>query len=232
MPLWLQRQYFPTPERRERTLNGAKMLHKAKEIQITSAAGSDFVCSTQGRPGHAQYSIADHPGRWDNFGYGCVASMPNEMSAEGTIVLEPGDIIPDLRPLPILKETIKLTFKGGYVTNVEGVVLAKTFSKLLASFEDKEAYGTSHVGWGTHEKATPGEATSDEIANYHHNAAGSILFSLGVNFGHRLDGPGTGYSGGGETTRKAKNHTHFALFNGSVALDGEPVVKHGKLLHS
>jgi len=106
MPLHLQMQYFPTAKRAEVTLEGAKILHKTKEIRITSEAGSDFTVKKVGRPGHAQYGIADYPGRWDNFGYGCVACGPEEYSAEGTIILEPGDIIPDLKPFPILNETI------------------------------------------------------------------------------------------------------------------------------
>jgi 2,5-dihydroxypyridine 5,6-dioxygenase len=230
MPIHHQMVYFPTKERAERTLEGAKILHTTKEISITSEAGSDFTVKKVGRPGHAQYGIADYPGRWDNFGYGCVACGPEEFTAEGTIVLEPGDIVPDLKPFPVLMETIKLTFRGGYVTKVDGGVLAKRFKALLQSFGDKESFGTSHVGYGTHEKANLGQATGDDVANYHHNAAGSTLFSLGVNYGHGLGGPGTKYSGLGETQRKAKSHTHFALFNNSFFCDGEKVVDSGKLL--
>jgi 2,5-dihydroxypyridine 5,6-dioxygenase len=230
MPVHLQMTYFPTKERAERTLEGAKIMHKTKEISITSKAGSDFTVKKVGRPGHAQYGIADYPGRWDNFGYGCVACGPEEYTAEGTIVLEPGDIIPDLKPFSILTEQIKLTFRGGYVTKVQGDILAKRFSAFLASFGEKETYGTSHVGYGTHEKATLGQATAEDVANYHHNASGSTLFSLGVNYGHGLGGPGTKYSGLGDTQRKAKSHTHFALFKQSFFCDGEKVVEDGKLL--
>src|SRR5207247_6780506 len=60
-----QKKYMPNPQREERTLKGAKLLDKAKQIRITSAAGSDLTLSKEGRPGHAQYGIADFPGRWD-----------------------------------------------------------------------------------------------------------------------------------------------------------------------
>src|SRR5437667_4100372 len=232
MPVYLQRQYIPTADRAARTLEGAKILDKAKELRITSKSGSDFVQKKVGRPGHAQYGIADYPGRWDNFGYGCVATMPEEYTAEGTIVMEPGAIIPSLGPQAILTERIKLTLDGGYVTNVEGDFLARRFSALLASYGDKETYGVSHVGWGTHEKAVLGEATPDEIDNYHHNLAGSVLFSLGVNYGHGLGGPGTRYSGGGPTQRKSKSHTHFTIFDADFYCDGEKVVENGKLLET
>ena len=230
MPVYQQRLYFPTQERADRTLAGAKILDKAKEFRITSKSGSDYVQKKVGRPGHAQYGIADYPGRWDNFGYGCVATMPEEYTAEGTIVMGPGSIIPPMGPQAIVDETIKLTFKGGYVTDVEGGPLAKRFSAFLASYGEKETYGVSHVGWGTHEKASLGEATPDEVDNYHHNAAGSILFSLGVNYGHGLGGPGTKYSGGGPTLRKSKSHTHFTIFDGDFYCDSEKIIENGKLL--
>ncbi len=229
-PPHLQRQYFPTPERTELTLKGAKIMHDTREIRITSEAGSEFTVRKEGRPGHAQYGIADAPGRWDNFGYGCVACGPEENSAEGTLVLEPGDIIPDLRPYQILTEQIKLTFKGGYVTRVEGGAQARRFEALLASFNDKEAYGISHVGYGTHEKTGIGNGTPEEIGHYHHNAIGSLLFSLGRNYGHGLGGPEVKYSGLGLTTRKAPNHTHFAMFRQSFYCDGKKIIERGQLM--
>ena len=63
---------------------------------------------------------------------------------------------------------------------------------------------------------------------YHHNAIGSILFSLGSNFGHGTEP--SHYSGMGMTMRKAKSHTHFALFNTDFYCDGTKVIDKGKLL--
>jgi hypothetical protein len=226
----LHRQYFPTIERQRITFDGAKIIDKAKELRITSDSGSDLILKKAGRPGHAQCGISDAPGRWDNFGFGCVACAPEEYSAEGKAVLDPGDIVPDLKPFSILTETVKLTFSGGYVTGVEGGSEATRFSKLLASYNDKESYGTSHLGWGTHEKATMGSGLFEDINAYHHNAAGTILFSLGRNYGHGLGGKETNYSGMGKTTRQSKSHTHFTLLNASFYCDSEKVVDKGKLL--
>src|SRR5437016_4535034 len=72
-PPRLHRQYFPTAERENLTLKGAEILQKTKEVRVTSKAGSDLMCKKDGRSGHAQYGIADAPGRWDNFGFGCSA---------------------------------------------------------------------------------------------------------------------------------------------------------------
>ena len=140
-PEYLHRFYFPTTERRELTLEAAQLLQETKEIALRSAAGSDFVVRKEGRPGGAQYGIADAPGRWDNFGYGCVACGPEEFTAEGRLVLEVGDIIPGLDPYPILTEPVELTWSGGYITKIDGGLAAHRFEKLLASYQDKESYG-------------------------------------------------------------------------------------------
>lgn len=229
-PVWMQEEYFPTEELRTRTLDGAKWVHEKTRIHVTSAAGSDWVCTKEGRPGHAQYGIADRRGRWDNYGYGCVAFMPNEESAEGTLVLEPGDIIPDLYPR-VIEEEVRLEWSGGYVTEVEGGRTARVFEDLLASYDDPEAFGLSHFGWGTHERTRIGSGSDAEIGHFHHNRIGTLLFAVGINFGHGVGGPETGYSGSGtEADRKAPNHTHFTIRNASVAVDGEQVVRDGELL--
>ncbi len=230
MPVPLQRIYFPRRERAELSLKGAKIVERAKEISVTNPAGTDLVAKKSGRPGHAQYGIADSPGRWDNFGYACVGTAPEEFSAEGKVVIQPGDIIPDLHPYPIILDPITLKFNGGYVTSIEGGLSAKLFRRLLSSFEDKESYGTSHTGFGLHERATLGHGTGEEIDAFHHNYRGSILFSLGMNYGHGLGGAETRYSGLGPGTRKANSHTHFTLFDSSFYCDDELIVNEGRLL--
>ena len=227
-PPHIQRQYFPTPERAELTIEGAKIMHKAKELRYVSKSGSDFTLKKDGRPGHAQIGYAATPGRWDNFGYGCVATGTEQ--GEGTIIIEPGDVIPPLTPDPIVVDPIKLTWEGGYVTKIEGGVSAKVFRRLMATYNDKEAYGMSHIGWGTHEKASWGEGTIDDVSAYHHSAIGTMLFALGVNYGHGLGGPDLNYSGLGDTQRRAPNHTHFTLHGGDFYCDDEKIVDDGKLL--
>ena len=222
-----QRRYFPTAERRDRTRRGAILLDQTRgELRVTSDAGTDWRCSMQGRPGHAQYGIADVGGRWDNFGYGCVACMPQEDSAEGVLVLQPGDIITSIYP-QVLEEPIRLNFSGGYVTEIEGRKRATQFQNLLASYGSPESFGLSHFGWGTHEAT---ELTGpDDIGHYHHNKIGSLLYSLGMNFGHGLGGPETGYSGGGASTRIAPNHSHFAMFGCDVYVAGQQHIDRGRV---
>ena len=222
-----QQRYFPTAERRERTLRGAQLLDETRgELRVVSDAGSDWRCSMEGRPGHAQYGIADMAGRWDNFGYGCVACGPIEDSAEGVLVLQPGDIIPDLHP-QVLEETVTLNWEGGYVTSVEGGRRAQELGMLLSVYNDREAFGISHFGWGTHERTELGEP--GDVGHFHHNKEGSLLYSLGMNFGHGLGGAGAGYSGLGYSSRIAPNHTHFTMFGCDVYVAGDRVIESGRV---
>jgi 2,5-dihydroxypyridine 5,6-dioxygenase len=229
-PLDMQVKYFPNAERTERTLRAARLVDKAREIRVTSASGTDFRARKEGRPAHAQYGIADVPGRWDNFLYGCIVVGPQEYSAEGVVVVEAGDVIQSY-PGSIsardmtLTEPMRISFEGGYVTKVEGGKAAARFQDLLASFKDKESFGISHVGFGTHEKAE-----RSDVGFYHHNGMGSILFSLGANHGHGLGGEALKYSGLGMTTRKAPSHSHFAVYRQDFHCDGTKVVEAGKLL--
>jgi hypothetical protein len=227
-----QVRYFPTRERAELTLKATRLVHKGKEIRVTSPSGSDFRVRKEGRPGHAQYGIADVPGRWDNFGYGCVVVGPEEYTAEGTVVLEPGDMIQSYpKTMPArdmaVHEPMKITFAGGYVTRIEGGKEARKFQDLLASFNSKESFGISHVGFGTHEKTDV-----DDPGFAHHNKIGSILFSLGANHGHGLGGETLNFSGMGPTTRKAPSHSHFAVYKQDFYCDGTKLVEGGRLLVS
>lgn len=225
----LQRRYFPTTERAELTLRGAKTLDECNEIRVTSEQGSDFTAIKEGRPGMAQIGYSDVAGRWDNFAYGCVLCAPNEYKADGVFLLEPGDIIPNLNP-QIIQEAVKITFAGGYVTSIEGGATARSFNELLASYDEKEAYGISHIGWGTHEATEIGNATPAEISHYHHNAIGTVLVAIGTNMGHGTGGQKASYSGLGMTTRKAPNHTHFMLHHQEFYGDGKKIVENGVIL--
>ena len=222
-----QRRYFPTEERKQRTLRGARLLDESRgELRVVSDAGSDFRCSMAGRPGHAQYGIADTAGRWDNFGYGCVACGPVEDSAEGVLVLQPGDISVYTFP-QILDETISLHFEGGYVTKVEGGRRAKDFEELLTHYGNAESFGLAHFGWGTHE--TTEYTGPGDIGHFHHNTEGSLLYALGMNFGHGLGGREAGYSGLGMSNRVAPNHTHFAMFDCDVYVAGNKQIERGRV---
>jgi hypothetical protein len=228
-----QKKFFPTQERKERTMRATILMDEAQgELHVTNAAGTDWTCSTVGRPGHAQYGIADIPGRWDNFGYGCIATGPVEDSAEGVVVLQPGDMIPSFTGWAgvksrILEEAITLTFEGGRVRKIEGGGQARQFEAMMASYNAPEAYGIGHFGWGSHENT---ELNSEsDVSHYSHNVIGGLLFNIGMNYAHGIGGKEMGYSGLGMTTNIAPNHTHFAMENCNLSVNGKQIIDRGHL---
>ena len=57
---------FPTEGLRKRVEAGEKMLKAAREMRITSAAGTDIRYKLGQYPVITQYGFTDQPGRWDN----------------------------------------------------------------------------------------------------------------------------------------------------------------------
>lgn len=150
-PVDILRRLFPCEEVRQRTINGAKLLDKGKILRITSDAGTDLTMSKEGRRGNAQYGISDIEGRWDHWPSGLVACAPLEGTAEGTMVIDSGDILLDLGRH--VQSRIKLTIREGNIVKFEGGTDAKLLKSYFEAGKEKNAYQVSHIGWGTEHRA-------------------------------------------------------------------------------
>jgi 2,5-dihydroxypyridine 5,6-dioxygenase len=223
-PLLKIRQMWPSKEMIERTLAGARLMEAAETIRITTESGSDLVMNKRGRPAHTQYGVADVPGRWDCFAFGCVSSTPWENSANGTLILEPpGAISPLVR---FISAPVKLTLKDGYITNIEGGVDAKLLDKWFARWGSPESYGTSHVGWGTHERPGLGEGGGRKnMVSYLHNAYGTMLIAFGSSY-H----PSTAKYSGGGGMREAPSHCDIGGLEVDFYLDDRLICSKGKIV--
>jgi 2,5-dihydroxypyridine 5,6-dioxygenase len=226
-----QRRLFPTEERKRRGYAGAEAIANAKEMIFKSAAGTNLVCDKRGRPGHAQVSMVNKNHRWDNFGYDTSECCPLEDGVNGTLVLEPGDLITSLPSPQWVTDPVTLTWEDGYVTKIEGGYTAKRFkrhmNRVTNNGEDREGYGSCHFGWGIIHEASPLTGSRKDLGAYHHSAAGSVMVALGQSYGFMQKN--IEYCGlAGE--RHARSHTHMTLFNLDVYLDDEKVVKKGKII--
>lgn len=236
----LQRRMFPTEERTKRTWLAAELLDKAETIRIKSDSGTDLTYSKKGRPAAAQVGYTDTPGRWDHFGWADVNCAPLEDSANGTLVVEPGDVGGyGAGLLGYMFKPMKLTLKDGYVTEIEGGAESILLRRWLEQWNSRESFGTSHIGFGLHERTAPTmgfgslfgygryDATED-LFSYTHNAAGSIVLAFGMNygFGKKLVRYFTLFG-----QRKAPSHMHITVFNQDFYLDDQLIVKKGKIVH-
>ena len=92
MPEVLARM-VPTFDDKERVMAAAEKIGKAKEMHVTSDAGTDVRFALGQLPAISEYGFVDEPGRWDHWPSGFALTWANEGEAEGTIVLERGDIL-------------------------------------------------------------------------------------------------------------------------------------------
>ncbi|NMK47888.1 2,5-dihydroxypyridine 5,6-dioxygenase [Achromobacter sp. Bel] len=209
----------PTEADRARVKAAAARISAAREMSVVSAAGTDLRCPLGEFPAISEYGFVDEPGRWDHWPSGFVLTWPNERGAHGKIVIDAGDIL--LPQKLYVRSPIELTVENGFATRIEGGVDAELLSEYVASFRDPEAYAISHIGWGLQPRAhwtTLGlydrEATIGMDARAYE---GNFLFSLGPN----------NEAGGSRTTTC---HIDIPLRGCTVRLDGEDVVRQGKVL--
>jgi 2,5-dihydroxypyridine 5,6-dioxygenase len=216
-PVHALRRMAPDPTVVARTRAGAERMERASEMRVTSAAGSDFTFRKDGRPAHAQWGVADQPGRWDHWPSGLVACAPLEESAEGVYVIAPGDIL--LGQRKVASTEVVLTLRGGRVVTIEGGQDAVLLKEHLAAAGDDGAFRLSHAGWGTDHRADWRFLGMDS-----ESLLGSVMVSLGRNV---FDAPARFSGLGGANQSQA--HYDICCRRASVWLDGELIVDDGKL---
>ncbi|MFN0296582.1 2,5-dihydroxypyridine 5,6-dioxygenase [Acinetobacter albensis] len=210
---------LPTLEDKQRVMAAEKFLKKAKSMHVTSAAGTDFYAPLGQYPAVTEYGFADEPGRWDHWPSGFLFTWPNENSAEGTLVLDVGDILLPFKMY--VREKVTLEIDKGFITKIHGGFEAEYLRDYMKYFKDPEAYGISHIGWGLQPRAQwTAMGLHDKNDGMCMDARafdGNFLFSTG---------PNTEVGG----SRKTPCHMDIPLRNCTVKLDDIMVVENGKSL--
>lgn len=128
----------PTLEDRERVCAAAERIRAAREMRVTSPAGTSLICPLGEFPVITEYGFVDEPGRWDHWPSGFVLTFPNEGKASGRIVIDRGDIL--LPQKKYVSDRIELTVEHGYATHITGGLDADLLKEYMASFNDPEGY--------------------------------------------------------------------------------------------
>lgn len=196
---------------------GMKMLRGAKVMKITSAAGSDLVVDLDGAVAGGGWGWVTRPGIMSHWPGGLCLCFPAARKVNGTLVLDRGDV--NLTFKRYLDAPITLTIEDDYVTQIEGTgVDADLMRSYFAAWNDRDAYATSHIGWGMN----PG-ARWDAMAMYDRKDfngtelrafAGNVVYSTGAN---EVAG------------RRTLGHFDLPIRNCTVELDGQAVVQIGVL---
>ena len=139
------------PGLKEAVMHAGERLKRAKTMRITRPGGTDLTVSLGEYPTMIQYGFAEAPGRFDHWGAGHVHTFPNEGSANGTVVFEPGDIVV-LPYCRYVQDPVRLTIRDGFIRSIEGGLDAKLMSDWLdgnrARPDDMDGHAISHLGWG------------------------------------------------------------------------------------
>ncbi|RLL63960.1 2,5-dihydroxypyridine 5,6-dioxygenase [Paenirhodobacter hankyongi] len=211
---------IPTPEAKDKVKRASVFMGQAREMTVTSKAGTDFRCRLGQYPVLEQFGLADEPGRWDHWPSCMIARWPDEGSAEGQIVIDAGDIL-----LPFKRyatDRTVFTVEKGIVTRIEGGVTAEYIRSFMETFRDPDAYYMAHVGWGLEHRAS-----WTTLGLYDREAAlsmdsrcyeGNFLFSTGPNT-----------EAGGH--RDTPCHLDIPLRGCSVSLDGVAMTVDGRVVH-
>lgn len=209
----------PDMDVRKRAQAGASLLRKAATMRVTSEAGTDFTVNVKDRVVLELYSLADAPGRWDNWPSGMVAVGPDEFSANGTLVLDTNDVI--LRLGRYVSSPVKLTLIDGKIVDIEGGLDAGLLIDWFASFDEDDAYRMAHIGWGCEHRCDWNRmaaymmepSVQDQEAFY-----GNMQVAFGSNTAIF------------EGRNVCKAHMDFPCRNTSIWLDDEQILEKGQFL--
>ena len=211
---------LPAERDKDRVRRAVKLIREAKEMRVTSAAGTDLTVAMEGASTVGVWGWCDRPGSVAHWPAGLVVSFPAAHSVNGTLVLDAGDI--NLTFKRYLEEPVRLTIEDDYVTAIEGEGTdAELTRRYLAAWGEREAYAVAHVGFGMNEAARyealtmydQRETNGTEVRAY----SGNFLFSTGANE----------FAG-----RYTKGHFDIPVRGCTITLDGEPVVVEGDVIEA
>lgn len=209
----------PTEADRTRVLAASKLLKRAKQMHVTSPAGTDVTFRIGDFPTICEYAFCEEPGRWDHWPSGFLFTFANEGGSDGTIVIDRGDIL--LPQKNYVADRITLDVRDGFVRDIKGGVDAALMREFMEAYNDPEAYAMSHIGWGMqprcHWHTLSLYDREQTIAMDARAFEGNFLFSLGPN-----------NEAGGK--RKTACHLDIPLRNCTVRVDDVVVVRDGKVI--
>ncbi|GAV22240.1 aminopeptidase [Carboxydothermus pertinax] len=187
----------------QRTEKLARLLTKASEVKITSALGTNFTVNIKGKTGLLDIGNFTEPGKFGNFPAGEASLAPLLEGTSGVLVVDGRKKL--FGPHPLIVRVV-----DGQVVNIEGPgssVLEESFNRY-----GERARLIGEFGIGTNE-----HAHLESIPLEAEKAMGTVHLALGNNL-----------SFGGDND--VRFHLDLILVQPTVALDGELIIKKGKLL--
>ena len=208
------------PEKKLKNLvkDAVSKCRNASYMRITSDAGTDLKINMKKTNTVGVWGWTDRPGTLAHWPGGLVVSFPNSSCVNGRLVFQSGDI--NLTFKKYFDTEVIFDIENDFITKISGDGSdKKLIEKYLNSFGDKNAYATSHVGWGLNNKSRYEALTmydkSDLNGTELRALSGCFLYSIGANeFANR-------YTDG---------HFDLPMMDCTIYLDEEMVVNKGEVI--
>lgn len=218
-------QLMAPPGLKEAVKHAEALYAATRRVRVTRSGGTELVYERGDFPIMSQWGFADEPGHFDLWGAGLIHTFPNEGSAHGTVVLEPGDmvILPYCR---YIVDPVRLEIREGHITRIEGGLDAKLMRDWLEDgrrdADDRDPFAVSHLGWGMNPQA-PWYWMALHGDEPERNRAAARVFA-----GNFLFSTGPNTQGGGK--RSTRGHYDVPMRDCTVELDGRTIIDRGRLV--
>jgi 2,5-dihydroxypyridine 5,6-dioxygenase len=196
-----------------------KRLRAAREMRVTSAAGTDLTISLQGAVCGGNWGYTSRPGTMTHWPGGTGAGLPGGRQRQRAGWCWPRAT--STSPSSATSKSRHAAHRGRLRhVRIEGSgVDADLMRSYIAAWGDREAYAVSHVGYGLNDAARWDSMALYDKRDFNGTElrafAGNFLFSTGAN---EVAG------------RHTLGHFDLPLRNCTVKLDGTVVVDSGTLL--
>ena len=193
-------------------------IRSASLMTVASEAGTHLTVNLDKASTVGVWGWTDRPGTLAHWPGGLVVSFPAANTVNGKLVLAAGDM--NLTFKRYIESPVTLTIENDYVTELAGQGAdCALMQNYLAAFGDREAYATSHVGWGLNPAARYEALTMYDRTETNGTelraVAGNFLYSTGANeFANRF----------------TRGHFDLPVMGCTIALDDKVVVDGGRLV--
>ncbi len=175
---------LPQKEDEAPVRDAMRRLKAAKQMRVTSLAGTDLGVSMAGARVGGVWGFSSKPGTLSHWPGGLVLAFPAAGSVNGTLVLDRGDV--NLTFKRYLDAPVRLQIENDFVVAVQGQgVDAELMRGYFAAWNDPAAYAVSHLGWGLNRRARWDAMAFYDKADFNGTElrafAGNFLYSTGAN---------------------------------------------------
>ena len=209
---------LPKPGDEAVVRDAMRRLKGAREMQVSSAAGTDLRINLAGGRVRGVWGFTAKPGSLSHWPGGLVLAFPAAGTVNGTLVLDRGDV--NLTFKRYLQDPVRLVIENDHAVQVLGEhVDGELMRGYFESWNDPQAYAVSHIGWGLNRGARWDAMMFYDKADFNGTElrafAGNFLYSTGAN---EVAG------------RHTLGHFDLPLRGCTVCLDGQVIVDQGRLL--